>query len=93
MGQWVYERGEMKYVPWQGEAPCHGPNCRTDNPRPVSTSSPANLVQRVPVVVLPPEKPSSFASETRVEWLMHEDCEPLAGFLFEQLRPPRLSLS
>ena len=31
LGRWIYEGGEAKYVPWEGSAPCQGPNCQADD--------------------------------------------------------------
>lgn len=32
LGQWVYEGGQIKYVSWQAQGGCSGPNCSADEP-------------------------------------------------------------
>lgn len=90
LGQWVYERGEIKYVPWQGNSPCHGPNCHADKPLPASTLTPVSSVTRLPSVILVILKSNSYLSDGRAGWLCHDDCTPLAGFVFEHEHPPRM---
>ena len=42
LGQWVYEAGQVKYVRWQAEGKCTGPNCHADNdPLPVNGATSA----------------------------------------------------
>ncbi len=89
LGQWVYERGEIKYVPWQGSGLCDGPNCQAEKPRPVSTGAPANSLQRLPVVVVTSSKSSAFSFDGHGDWLCQEDCAPLSGFVFEHEHPPK----
>jgi hypothetical protein len=40
LGQWIYEAGEIKYVPWQGSPPCQGNNCQANDDSPVTSSLP-----------------------------------------------------
>ena len=32
LGQWIYERGEMKYAAWSDDQPGESPNCHSDAP-------------------------------------------------------------
>ncbi len=89
LGQWVYERGDMKYVPWQGAAPCHGPHCQADEPLPASTLTPTSTVTRILSIILLPVKANPIHCDASAGWLCHEDCAPLPGFAFEHEHPPR----
>ena len=93
LGQWVYERGEIKYVPWQGNPPCHGPHCRAEKPLPVSTGAPVSSVHRLPSVILLSVKSNSFSADVFSDWLSHEDRSPRPGFAFEHEHPPRVPAS
>lgn len=93
LGQWVYERGQIKYVPWQGSGPCNGPNCQAEKPLPVSTGAPASTVHRLPIVILTSTKSNPLSFDARAGWLCDEDCAPLSGFEFEHEHPPRVMAS
>lgn len=39
LGQWIYEGGDIKYVPREDTTPCHGPNCQARKERPSNNAS------------------------------------------------------
>jgi hypothetical protein len=45
LGKWVYERGDIRYVAWESDGPCDGPNCqaRKDMPPEFSFAPPDNV--------------------------------------------------
>lgn len=65
LGQWVYERGEIKYEAWAHQQPCEGPFCRLDRSVPVSTGAiPASHRVDLPVLAdFKPSHPRVFMSE------------------------------
>ncbi len=91
LGQWVYEQGEIRYVPWRAGQACDGPNCHSEKPEPVSTIAPLSSVHRLPTVVLLISGSHNFGFESQVEWLCHDDGEPLCGFAFELEHPPKVA--
>lgn len=91
LGQWVYEKGEIKYVPWRAAQPCQGPHCRSEKPAPVTALVPSNSLQRLPTVLLIVVKASPFCFDSQTDWSGDEDREPLAGFAQELEHPPKAS--
>lgn len=89
LGQWVYEKGEIKYVAWRPEQPCHGPYCKTHKPVPVTTVAPSTSVQRLPTFLLVVIQPTVYCFDSQSDrWLSH-DCEPLSGYAQELEHPPK----
>lgn len=92
LGQWVYERGDIKYVPVQSNSPCQGPHCRADKPVPVSAVTPVSSAQRLPnVILLLSSKSNPFSVDGHNSWLCQDNWIPLTGFASELERPPRLA--
>ncbi len=51
LGQWVFERGDFKYVAWQPDGKCHGPLCQASElPVPESGAAPSPSGERMPTV-------------------------------------------
>lgn len=89
LGQWIYEGGEIKYVPWQGSPPCHGPNCRADDKRPLTTTgSPTQSVKRISTATLPLgwQQPNQF--DALSSCLACSNLYPISGYPHEHEYPP-----
>jgi hypothetical protein len=55
MGQWIYESGTIKYVPWERSLPCDGPLCRQSDdqpPRQMATPSDLHRIRHSQVLVV-----------------------------------------
>jgi hypothetical protein len=88
LGQWIYEAGEIKYVPWQGAPPCQGPNCHADDPLPQSTSAPAPDSSRMPTVIFGMSLHEPVAADDGQRYLVSSELSPLKGYPHEHEYPP-----
>lgn len=88
LGQWIYEAGEIKYVPWQGAPPCQGPNCHADDPRPVTTGSPSQTVKRISPVTLTLPWQGAHRFDALDSCIASSNLFPISGYPHEYEYPP-----
>lgn len=88
MGQWIYEGGEIKYVPLQGALPCHGPNCHADENVPETGVVPPTTVKRIPPVTFAITQQLSAHADLVACHLGSNTLRPLSGYPHEHEYPP-----
>jgi hypothetical protein len=87
LGQWIYEGGMIKHVPWRGMPPCHGANCQADDRMPATTAPASVSVRHTPVpLVFSPTGLAPFPSN--VEWVAIANLKPNSGYPHEHEYPP-----
>ena len=87
LGQWIYEGGEIKYVPWQGQAPCDGPNCRAKE-QPVTTSLPLNVSVRNCSLLSVASRLPLDESDSVAAFIALDDLRSFSGYPHEHEYPP-----
>ena len=89
LGQWIYEAGEIKYVPWQSSSPCKGPNCRVDkDPDQPSTNVPSQRVVRPLLLDFVVVKQSWHDPSLLVGFVIAIDVSGFKGYPHEHEYPP-----
>lgn len=88
LGQWIYEAGEVKYVPWQGSPPCHGPECQAKRQAQPETGSPVSDTQRLPLVAWNCSATAIACSTICSLGLPSDSLAPFAGYPHEYEYPP-----
>jgi hypothetical protein len=88
LGQWIYEGGEIKYVPWQSEPLCHGPNCEADDEQAPITGAPSNIQLRISLDTLPTAELPAARPDGIFLCLASSSLFPLAGYPHEHEYPP-----
>ncbi len=81
LGQWIYEAGEIKYVAWQAEGTCDGPNCSGNQPpRPESSGMSLPQTQRIQTSVACGRTQMQFTPPLLVDVLRLKDAQALHGY-------------
>lgn len=88
LGQWIYEGGEIKYVPWQGAPPCQGPNCHADDDLPQTTTSSNSTVKRISPVTLGIAWQRANRFEAISSCIACSNLFPISGYPHEYEYPP-----
>ena len=88
LGQWVYEGGDIKYVPWQGAPPCHGPDCQANDDSPVTSSLPPYRSLRNLPSPMAASAPLLNLYSTATVHLETESLRAFAGYPHEFEYPP-----
>ncbi len=92
LGQWNYERGEIKYAAWNAHLSpqsCDGPNCQADGPTPDSQSiAPSrNLRDNNPVLAVLLDGGRTCPLPSAASLALHEF--PITLYQSVPLKPPR----
>lgn len=89
LGQWVYEGGEIKYVPWQGAPPCQGPNCHADDDHPLTSTIPASSTgKRISPVTLLADWQQANRFDALDSCIACSNLYPISGYPHEHEYPP-----
>jgi hypothetical protein len=88
-GQWIYEAGQFKHVPWQKAPPCRGPNCHGDDDRPpTTTSSPNSTVKRISSMTVTIDWLSATPFDGLTGCIASSNLFPVSGYPHEYEYPP-----
>ncbi len=89
LGQWIYEAGEIKYVAWQAEGGCDGPNCSGNHPpQPESSGMSLPNTQRIQTSIACGRTQLQFTPPCVVAALLPKDAKALHGYPLAYEYPP-----
>ena len=80
LGRWIYEGGEVKYVPWEGSRPCQGPNCQADDVPGTDLAANTSLTVRSLPIACPAALRPPGRQPRSIDWLIVLHGVPLSGF-------------
>lgn len=81
LGQWVYEGGDIKYVAWEPDSPCQGPDCSANKERqPVSSGLPLSQNQRTHTSAVAYSASTQVIPPSLIDVLPLKDAKALHGY-------------
>lgn len=87
-GRWIYEKGHLQFVPWQGLPICHGPNCHADRDLPLTSGTPSTNSYRAGPMAAQSNAICHMQRLSIWQSFIADDLDPVAGYPHSSEYPP-----